>query len=177
MQRVSAGALDSRTHGFAPDESTGETAVLVSRSAAQHDARRLTDRARFREGRLHRWRARHGSRLTGAPPHKRRRATGEGDSMRLHDGQFAGRTLHDPKPRLQHRRKRVDDVPRFAELHRERTVGIVNGHQLRFDPSAGCWNLDGHIRLPKRAVENRRRCPWPSSVCFRNDPGPCLARR
>jgi hypothetical protein len=129
MQRVSAGALDSRTHGFAPDESTGETAVLVSRSAAQHDARRLTDRARFREGRLHRWRARHGSRLTGAPPHKRRRATGEGDSMRLHDGQFAGRTLHDPKPRLQHRRKRVDDVPRFAELHRERTVGIVNGPQ------------------------------------------------
>jgi hypothetical protein len=80
--------------------------------------------------------------LAGAPPHEWRGAR-EGDPVRLHDGQFAGRTLHDPKSHLQHRGQRVDDVPGFPELQRQRDRWIIIKYQRRLDLSAARY-LNGH---------------------------------
>ena len=91
------------------------------------------------------------------------------DPVRLHDGQFAGRTLHDSKTHLQHCGQRVDDVPglsRASQIAAQRASPTsINCASIR-PPAFGISTV---MRVPPCRPSAFRLSPDFGAVCIETD--------
>jgi hypothetical protein len=128
-------------------------------SAAQHDARRVTNRAPFREGRrVRRWLVRHGSgprahgtvfRTAGSPRAGRR------DPVCSHQLPFSRAAVHDSPADVEHVGQHVGGDVR-SRAHGETEPEPVF-EQAGLDSFACMWNLNGHREYARNWSSCTRR--------------------